>query len=797
MGNNILGGNSFTGWATSTTSKDIVGVVTIENTSEATFCVPGLYDWTVPNGVTSINAVLIGGGANGNGTSLGGAGGELCYFNGLTVTPGSTLKIKVGNGGDGTNAWGEPSIIFDKSIAVTNANYNVITPGFTNTSPWTPNITTSFSYSAIVVGGGAGGSGSGTTTSTGHATGGGGGGSAYINNFYPFDKTGSFTLTVGTGGTGGAGGATPTVGSAGGTSSIVASDGTEIISATGGGTGSYSAGSVGGAGGTGSANANYGTSRGTYTGGAGGDASTGFGGSGGGGAAGPGGNGGKGGNGNATTSSGSPGTAALANTGAGAGGGGGSNSTWFGGGGGGAGSALQFTGTSTSTGGTGGTYGTTSAVAGGGGVGSVGSNGSAGGGVLTNGANGGAGYANGAGGGGSSNGGTGGAGGTGGLFIIWPGATRSYPSTNTVNASYTTLTYWITVNSSVPLNMSSGMPIYFDQAIGPLSANTVYTIVTTPANFSNASNFYYFQIADSRGRTSTLPAATNVSTTNVNIYFPSNIARGGGSTLPSIKGGVSGTFASNLGGTTTSAGGGGAGGYTSAGGNGGLASTGGGGGGGSSNANVNGGGGVGIYGLNGINGQSTSTGGSAGSFGYNAVGNNGGLFGGGGGYTGTGGSGAVRITWNGNTFPNSAIPTTNTIISNGILSSSPSITPSNTQVTATSGPTGSTYATVTLNNNPTNTGKSSFTVAGLIASPPVELNSSTNSPSITTTNRDGTAASAQPTNNMQNRIDNTNDLSQETNLISNPMPDNVNNLRKSEKNLSTSDAVVNRTGWTR
>ena len=62
----------------------------------------GTFSFTVPDGVTALSAVLIGGGggssANAFGGPEGGAGGTLVYAT-LLVTPGETLSITVGDGG--------------------------------------------------------------------------------------------------------------------------------------------------------------------------------------------------------------------------------------------------------------------------------------------------------------------------------------------------------------------------------------------------------------------------------------------------------------------------------------------------------------------------------------------------------------------------------------------------------------------------------------------------------------------------------------------------------------------------
>jgi hypothetical protein len=818
MGNNILLGSSFTGWIADTTSKDIVGVVN-NNSNEATFCSPGLYNWAVPTGVTSINAILIGAGANGNGSTLGGAGGELSYFNNLSVTPNTTVKVLVGGGNDTAV---EPSAIFDKSVAVTNANYSVITPGSTNAASWTPSINTSFSYSAIVIGGGGGGG------SIYGASGGGGGGAAYINNFYPFSIPGAYTLTAGSGGGAGV---------AGGTSSI-SNGGTVIIQATGGAGGIGGKAQTGGAGGTGTVTAGYGTG-GTYTGGKGGDTTGSSGGGGGGGAAGPGGNGGAGGAAGADLGgSGTGGTSATANTGAGGGGGGGAGlgtttSYYVGGGAGGAGSILLFGGTSTSPGGSGGTYSTSSAGVQGGKTGTpTGSTGSAGtaGGAYTSGnagTNGNGGNGGGLGGGGGGAGGVssstfpGGSGSGGGVIVIWPGVTRTFPSTNI--ATYTTTTYWITVNSSTALNLVAGMPIYFDQSIGPLSANTVYTVTSASANFSNASTFYYFQIADSRGRTNTLPAATGVSTANVNIYYPSNIARGGGSTFPSIRttAGASGA----AGGTTTAAGGGGAGGYTGAGGNSGVAGSGGGGGGGNSTGTT-GGGGVGLYGTS-ASPSNGAIGGGGGSGGYSAKSINGALFGGGGGATGIGANGAVRIIWGSNTYPLSAA-TADTSVPSGTVTIASILNgiPALASKSAIASSSNISNGIVTLNSNPTSAGQALFTIgaptatidtlnlnttsggfnntplgitgptgSNLISVPPKPTNY-TYVNTLSITGPTGLIFSPRTSNYNVVELDVPGkDLSSELTLITQPRSDSGGAARKTDQNLSTQDDVLNKTGW--
>lgn len=75
---------------------------------EITFPIPGTYSWTIPEGVTSVSVVCIGGGGGGNSSTIayafaaGGGGGALSYKNNISVTPGASITVTVGKGG---RAW--------------------------------------------------------------------------------------------------------------------------------------------------------------------------------------------------------------------------------------------------------------------------------------------------------------------------------------------------------------------------------------------------------------------------------------------------------------------------------------------------------------------------------------------------------------------------------------------------------------------------------------------------------------------------------------------------------------------
>lgn len=71
------------------------------NVGEALFSTPGTYNFTVPEGVTSICAAAVGAGGNGiqrtafGGSWAGGGGGGLTYKNNIAVTPGQVITVVV------------------------------------------------------------------------------------------------------------------------------------------------------------------------------------------------------------------------------------------------------------------------------------------------------------------------------------------------------------------------------------------------------------------------------------------------------------------------------------------------------------------------------------------------------------------------------------------------------------------------------------------------------------------------------------------------------------------------------
>ena len=148
------------------------------------YVTPGSYTWTAPNGVTSVSVVCVGGGS--------GCGAALAYKNNITVVPGNSYSVVVGDGGvnvsgagNQTPAGGDSS--FSATHGTTTAQGGSNAPSANKGNPagqydggGSGGIT--YSYGAFN-GGGAGGysgngGGGGSSAATGQFNGSGGGGGA-------------------------------------------------------------------------------------------------------------------------------------------------------------------------------------------------------------------------------------------------------------------------------------------------------------------------------------------------------------------------------------------------------------------------------------------------------------------------------------------------------------------------------------------------------------------------------------------------------------------------------------------
>ncbi len=199
--------------------------------------------WTVPAGVTSINVKLWGGGGAGGGTDHpnsgggGGAGGSYLLQT-LSVTPGSTISINVGAGGQGViQATGNPglaSTVVYNSTTYTAEGGNPGLGGTGNNTGYAGGAALTIDHTYY---GGAGANGTG---GSGNISGAGGGGAGSGDNG-----------DAGSGTTGGDGGDGDYPGGDGGDGRNTVGDGNSGSAPGGGGSGALGNDGTGGAGGDG------------------------------------------------------------------------------------------------------------------------------------------------------------------------------------------------------------------------------------------------------------------------------------------------------------------------------------------------------------------------------------------------------------------------------------------------------------------------------------------------------------------------------------------------------------------
>jgi hypothetical protein len=206
------GNDSWIGYTLLLGPKNGIGGATTVS-SQAAFTGSGANSWTVPSGVKSVSAVLVGGGGGGAGSrgdrgegNTGGAGGGLAYGS-FVVIPGETLTINVGSGGspggsDSDGGSGGTSSIVRGGTTLMSASGG--SGGVSRSTNSTSGGTPSWSSSITSSGGGNGGSGGGASDN--NSGGGGGGAGGYSGNGGAGGNAGSGT--AGSGGGGGGGGAT-------------------------------------------------------------------------------------------------------------------------------------------------------------------------------------------------------------------------------------------------------------------------------------------------------------------------------------------------------------------------------------------------------------------------------------------------------------------------------------------------------------------------------------------------------------------------------------------------------------
>lgn len=210
---------------------------------QVVFTTTGSNSWTVPDGVTNISVVAIGGGAGYRSidTPRACGGGALSYLTSLAVTPGTVVTVQVGTGGGLTGpSAGLPSLIQYAATNYCTANGGSIATAGT--------VAAGGTRTGISSGGGNGGSGQ---ASSAGAYGSGGGAGGYTGN--GGNGVISNLNTAGSGGGGGggyqgAGGGTDILGAGGGgTARFAIGDGFQ--GSTGGGQGYVQTRTYGGGGG--------------------------------------------------------------------------------------------------------------------------------------------------------------------------------------------------------------------------------------------------------------------------------------------------------------------------------------------------------------------------------------------------------------------------------------------------------------------------------------------------------------------------------------------------------------------
>lgn len=122
--------DSTTGLLFDTTATISVTDAALAVVGEAMWTTTGTHSWTVPANITSISAVVVGGGgaSGGSGSNVGGQGGSgagLAYQNSISVTAGESLTVIVGSGGLSTTTTGGSggySAIMRSSTTLVRAN---------------------------------------------------------------------------------------------------------------------------------------------------------------------------------------------------------------------------------------------------------------------------------------------------------------------------------------------------------------------------------------------------------------------------------------------------------------------------------------------------------------------------------------------------------------------------------------------------------------------------------------------------------------------------------------------------
>jgi hypothetical protein len=202
--NTTTGFTTITSFGTGSSGTSSVIPLTKDNCGQITYFRPGTYTWVCPAGVTAVSVVCIGGGGGGyNGwANAAGSGGGLGWKNNISVSPGGSYTVAVGDGGTKNGNVGAASYFISTSVVAGFGGGNATSGGDTNG----PNKN--------VYGGGWVGDGGGAGGNASYAGGGGAGGytgNGGGTNSLPAANSGGacgggyYSSTYGTGAGGGTG----------------------------------------------------------------------------------------------------------------------------------------------------------------------------------------------------------------------------------------------------------------------------------------------------------------------------------------------------------------------------------------------------------------------------------------------------------------------------------------------------------------------------------------------------------------------------------------------------------------
>ena len=187
-----------------TTSSTTTTTTTTSATDQQEYTTPGTYSWTAPSDVTSVSVVAIGGGGGGYGNTAGGGGG-LGWKNNISVTPGTSYTVVVGDHGVNSAypaSYGEDSYFINTSTVKGGRGHG----GGPYADGGVQENGDGFGGDYVGDGGGNGGNGGSGSSNGGFGGTAGGGGGGGAGGYSGNGGDGGFATSAGASGSGGSGG---------------------------------------------------------------------------------------------------------------------------------------------------------------------------------------------------------------------------------------------------------------------------------------------------------------------------------------------------------------------------------------------------------------------------------------------------------------------------------------------------------------------------------------------------------------------------------------------------------------